>query len=477
MQVKSHHIFYIIMAIGFLTMVTGSAAADTIIVDDSGTVDYTTIQAAIDAANNGDTIFVYPGKYSENVDVNKELAIVAESGNPDDTAVQAADSNDSVFHVTANNVTISGFNIKGANSTEKNSPAYGIYLDGVPVFVPVKDTEVQGCIITNNRLFNNSIGVFLEGSSNNVLSNNTASGNRIAIFLSSSNNSELSNNAVLNNEGGILMYGGSNNTFNNNNISNNGIAIVLHFYSNDNTFINNRASDNEHGIYIREASNLTLINNTANFNKRDGIYLDSSHYNVLEGNTANSNGEHGIYLNDFSWGNYLGNNTASNNEHGILLYYYSDHNSLINNTANSNEQYGIYLNEISNNSIEGNTANSNKVHGIYLKSSTFNTIIDNTANLNGYHGINLNQSNNKRVNTDVITHDFKYCKFLEDSSNNNTVSGNHLFDNGKGLVANVSENNIGINYINDRGIAEMPFIGSVLTLIMVGIAFMIMRRE
>jgi hypothetical protein len=57
------------------------------------------------------------------------------------------------------------------------------------------------------------------------------------------------------------------------------------------------------------------------------------------------------------------------------------------------------------------------------------------------------------------------------------VSGNHLFDNGKGLVANISENNIGINYINDKGITEMPFVGSVLTLIIVGFVLVLMRRE
>jgi hypothetical protein len=37
--------------------------------------DYLTIQATVNAASGGDTIIVYPGTYTENVDVNKSLTI------------------------------------------------------------------------------------------------------------------------------------------------------------------------------------------------------------------------------------------------------------------------------------------------------------------------------------------------------------------------------------------------------------------
>lgn len=41
-------------------------------------VDYTTIQAAVDAASDGDTIEVRGGTYIENVDVDKRLALIGE---------------------------------------------------------------------------------------------------------------------------------------------------------------------------------------------------------------------------------------------------------------------------------------------------------------------------------------------------------------------------------------------------------------
>ena len=73
---------------------------------DSGliTADYPTIQAAVDAASPGDTIIVYPGTYTENVDVNKDhLTIQSEKG-AEKTIVQAANPDDHVFEVTADYV-------------------------------------------------------------------------------------------------------------------------------------------------------------------------------------------------------------------------------------------------------------------------------------------------------------------------------------------------------------------------------------
>jgi pectin methylesterase-like acyl-CoA thioesterase len=75
--------------------------------------DYPTIQDAIDAAEDNDTIIVRDGNYRENIEVNKRLTIRSENGS-DSTIVHAADSDDHVFEVTADYVTISGFAAKGA---------------------------------------------------------------------------------------------------------------------------------------------------------------------------------------------------------------------------------------------------------------------------------------------------------------------------------------------------------------------------
>ncbi|MFV9677836.1 MAG: hypothetical protein ACNYVW_09330, partial [Methanosarcinales archaeon] len=66
----------LIFAVLFVTLVSvgiGCASA-TITVCHSG-CDYASIQAAVDAADSGDTIEVHSGTYYENVDVNKTLSL------------------------------------------------------------------------------------------------------------------------------------------------------------------------------------------------------------------------------------------------------------------------------------------------------------------------------------------------------------------------------------------------------------------
>lgn len=49
-----------------------------IYVDDSGGADYTSIQEAIDNANDGDTVYVYSGYYNEQVVINKSINLTGE---------------------------------------------------------------------------------------------------------------------------------------------------------------------------------------------------------------------------------------------------------------------------------------------------------------------------------------------------------------------------------------------------------------
>ena len=62
--------YLVIQMLILLTLVTFTQALDvnkTIYVDDDGGTDYSTIQDAINAAENGDTIYVYSGKYNEKI--------------------------------------------------------------------------------------------------------------------------------------------------------------------------------------------------------------------------------------------------------------------------------------------------------------------------------------------------------------------------------------------------------------------------
>jgi len=263
----------------------------------------TPIQDAVDNATGGDTICVKDGNYHENVNVNTaNLTIKSENGYAN-CVVNATDSNDHVFYVTANYVNITGFTVENATGGSRA----GIYLG----------SGTAHCNISSNKATNNYYGVYLYYSSNNMLTNNTANANSFySIYLCYSSNNTLISNTASHNTGtyGIYLASCSNNTLQNNDGEDNLIGIRLSDSSN-NTVDNNTENLNDYGIWLCTSSNdNTLTNNTANSNDY-GIYLDSSSNNTLRSNTVCDNDFNGIRLVSSSsntiYNNYF-NNTPTN---------------------------------------------------------------------------------------------------------------------------------------------------------------------
>ena len=89
--------------------------AGTINVGPSG--DYSTIQAAINAATTGDEIIIAQGTYYENLVIDKEIKLIGENKNT--TCINGTLSDD-VILVLADEVTVSGFTIsKGGGQKEE----------------------------------------------------------------------------------------------------------------------------------------------------------------------------------------------------------------------------------------------------------------------------------------------------------------------------------------------------------------------
>jgi len=319
---------------------------------------FTSIQAAVTAAQPGDTIKVFAGTYQAvNIPTGKNGLDIEGVGNRDKVIVNGSASAPA-FHVAgAKNVDIEGFRINGdgaefgvvvdqggSASVEGNhvTSTSGQKLTGAFVGVQFGRTDGAGNLLSagsgdatdnlidsyrkggvvvigtgsNADVVRNTVrgagptdviaqnGIQVSDGATGTVSGNTVSGNKYTkedaegtgIIVFQSNGVRIRNNFAFGNDEGILL-----DTSNNSTVSGN--------TSNGNTF---------NGVGVLNSNNNQIENNRTFFNGFDGINLETSNNNTVNGNEAAFNGRYGIALEADTTGNTVRNNRLHDNAAGDL---------------------------------------------------------------------------------------------------------------------------------------------------------------
>ncbi len=329
-----------------LVVAVTQAGATIIIVDINGEGNYSSIQEAINSAQNGDTILVGSGIYHENIKVNKELTILSSSslsGSQTRTYVIGAVPEYNVFDIYTSNVTIDGFCISGG-SLGTDWHRSGIYLEGV-----------KNCSLNNNTLIQNNWGISLNGSQGNYIFSNLVSLGSYGISLVDSEENVLSNNLAISNDRGISLNNSVNNTIVNNTASLNAIGIFLEI-SQMNMLAHNLISKNKYGTLCQASEFNTLINNSLYLNDIGVHFNESSNNAVYQNeliNLVNAMDEENNSWNSSSTGNFWNDYTgqdADRNSIGDIPYAINqttrsmDYMPLVNETFSDNNYERVIYN-------------------------------------------------------------------------------------------------------------------------------------
>ncbi len=269
----------------YLTIGDTPASPKTIIVPDN----YLDIQAAIGNASSGDTIFVRNGVYKVQdyygVLIDKPLTLIGEDNQ--NTIINASKPYypHQMIRITADNVTVSGFNINGGGL------AAGIIVEDSYSHVPI------GCKIVGNNIHNcESTGIIAYGSTNTF----TGEIKYLPSYLT------IKGNTITENKGYGIYMSASNSTITENIIdSNNNVGIIV----DECLFVNitnNRISNNGLAPYSE--------------NQSGGVWLRWWGPFYVTGNNITGNHGHGIGFGEFCNNSTISENEISYNNIGVCKY-------------------------------------------------------------------------------------------------------------------------------------------------------------
>ncbi|TET90150.1 MAG: hypothetical protein E3J35_07980 [Methanomassiliicoccales archaeon] len=325
-------------------------AGTTLYVGGTGGNNYTTIQEAINAAVDGDTVFVYDDSapYMESLVISKTINLTGENR---DTTIISGSGNYAVS-VSADWVNFTGFTVRDAAYSisvyGSNSNISGNHISSR--FYGMRLYQSSNIKISGNNFVNDGIDVdgdqLFHFNSHTITTDNTVNGEPL-YYYKDCNGLNIDGIPV----GQLILANCTDSSASNLQINDTHIGIMLAFSKNV-SLIGNELYRNGYALNLRYSSYNNITGNYVHDNTYGTRYFYSS-YNNITGNTISQNSFDDIYLSRSIGHNLTGNNLIDNGVTliGVQLSHFNSHDIPTDNLVNGEPLY--YFKDCSGGSIDG----------------------------------------------------------------------------------------------------------------------------
>lgn len=315
------------------------------------TCPYASIQAAVAAAEPGQTVRVLAGRYEETVRIDRPLRLEGEG------AVWDGGGQRELLVVAADGVFVSGFEFRrSARDLLRDTAALRVVRAGgcriennvfEDNFFAIYLEEARDCLVQRNEIrgiprgeAGSANGIHAWNSSKLRIEHNRVSGHRDGIYLEFTNDSEiLGNTAEANVRYGLHFMYADRNRFRHNRFATNGAGVAV-MYSQHVDMEQNEFREHEgrasYGLLLKEISHSRLHCNRFLRNSV-GAHFDESNHNLIVGNRFEANG-----LAVSLWASAEGNEFRANVFDGNVFDFHTNSTGETTNRLEGN-YYSAYL--------------------------------------------------------------------------------------------------------------------------------------
>ena len=277
----------------------------------NGEGNYTSIQDAINIAENGDTVYVYSDSspYNENIIIDKAIKLIGK--NPENTVIETNNQNN-IIEIFSSEVEITGFTISHIGEILSGYSCIKLNSD---------NNNIHGNIVSNNYY-----GISLILSSHNTIYDNIIKDNFFSgIKLHKSHYNNLENCEVTHSINGVILSKSTYNTIKNNEIISNNRGMDLYYSSYNDVIENTINGGSEHfyglglfwGSPTEGYSSHNTIKKNIIINNLAGIMVQGKPGSELTNNVISENlikdNVCGIQINAYASKNHIFQNNFINN--------------------------------------------------------------------------------------------------------------------------------------------------------------------